>query len=52
MRVAPVLPFAEIGEPSQPPVRWSVVVDPDTFASFGMQLFFERVYTIEVWCRW
>lgn len=46
---APVLPFAEIGEPSQPPVRWSVVGHVHTFASFGMQLFFERVYTIDEW---
>ena len=45
----PVLPFAEIGEPSQPPVRWSVVVGPCTLTSLGMQLFFERVYTIDEW---
>lgn len=45
-----MLPFAEIGEPSQPPVRWSVVVRLHTLASLGMQLFFERVYTIDEWC--
>ena len=45
-----MLPFAEIGEPSQPPVRWSVVAGLRTLASLGMQLFFERVFTIDEWC--
>jgi hypothetical protein len=45
-----VLPFAEIGEPSQPPVRWSVVAGLCALTSLGMQLFFERVYTIDEWC--
>ena len=47
----PDLPFAEIGERSQPPVRWSVVAAPHVRPSYGMHLFFERVYTIEEWQR-
>ncbi len=45
----PVLPFAEIGERSQPPVRWSVVGAPHLITSLRMHLFFERVYTIDRW---
>lgn len=30
-------------------MRWSVVVPPRLLTSFGMHLFFERVYTIDEW---